>query len=267
MRFRPVNRSRLAIASQATRSQMKPTVRHVTRISSATAFLEVLTVSQHAWSSNATVNRESCRAHGTAATTTRWSLQYTRGASASRYANVVPRSSARQRRRPSPQSSRGQRRSHTPQRCFSRDFGRTDTTIAPSSTPDVLDHRPLDPEQHLPYAWLAHAATALSHGSKPSISRNPKSTAACALLCPLLGRPAPDLTANQRGRTAPSSSANPQQSTATTRAPQPTIEALLDRRRATALPALSPQPTPANSTSAGKPCPQPCPQLRNSEVI
>src|SRR5664279_3966001 len=36
----------------------------------------------------------------------------------------------------------------------------------------------------------------------------------------------------------------------TPRAPRPAIEALLDRRRPAALPALSPQPTPGNSTSA-----------------
>ncbi len=46
MRFRPVNRSLSAVASSATRLQIEPTVRQVTRISSATAFLEVLTASQ-----------------------------------------------------------------------------------------------------------------------------------------------------------------------------------------------------------------------------
>jgi hypothetical protein len=46
------------------------------------------------------VNLASWRAHGTAQTTTPWRRQRTRGASASTNANVVPRSSARHRRRP-----------------------------------------------------------------------------------------------------------------------------------------------------------------------
>ena len=60
----------LSLASTQTRSQIAPTVRHATRISSATADLLVLTASHAAWSSNARVNRESCLAHGTAQTTT-----------------------------------------------------------------------------------------------------------------------------------------------------------------------------------------------------
>ncbi len=46
MRLRPPSTSRWAMASSATRSQIEPTVRHVTRISWDTAFLEVLTASQ-----------------------------------------------------------------------------------------------------------------------------------------------------------------------------------------------------------------------------
>jgi hypothetical protein len=44
--LRPANRSRAAISSSATRLQIEPTVRHVTRINSATAFFDVLTASQ-----------------------------------------------------------------------------------------------------------------------------------------------------------------------------------------------------------------------------
>src|ERR1019366_6230577 len=45
---------------------------------------------------------------------------------------------------------------------------------------DVLDHRPPDPEQHLPYASQAHAAT-VSFTSVPALrSQNRMSTAACA---------------------------------------------------------------------------------------
>ena len=47
-------------------------------------------------------------------------------------ANVVPRSSARHRRRPSPRSNPGHRRPHTPQRSRSRHCGRTATTTSPS---------------------------------------------------------------------------------------------------------------------------------------
>ena len=53
-------------------------------------------------SSNARVRRAPWRAHGTATTTTPCSGQRTRGASASMNARTVPRSSARQRLRPSP---------------------------------------------------------------------------------------------------------------------------------------------------------------------
>jgi len=59
-------------------------VRQAIRISSQTAVLEVLTVSQAHWFSKARVKFESWRAHGTAATTTPWALHSTRGASASR---------------------------------------------------------------------------------------------------------------------------------------------------------------------------------------
>ena len=45
--------------SAATRSQIAPTVRHAIRISAATAVLDVLTASQHTWSSKARVKRAS----------------------------------------------------------------------------------------------------------------------------------------------------------------------------------------------------------------
>ncbi len=58
------------MASAATRSQIWPTVRHAMRINSATADFEVFTASHAACSSNARVNRDRWRAHGTAQTTT-----------------------------------------------------------------------------------------------------------------------------------------------------------------------------------------------------
>ena len=75
MRDRLAIRSRLATASSLTRSQIQPTVRHAIRINSATAVFEVCTVSHAVWSSNWRVKPASCRAHGTAATSTPCRLQ------------------------------------------------------------------------------------------------------------------------------------------------------------------------------------------------
>src|ERR1019366_2531068 len=97
---------------------------------------------------------------------------------------------------------------------------------------DVLDHRPLDPEQHLPYASQAHAAT-VAFTSVPALrSQNRKSTAACAAPLTLVrGGPPPPSIAPTRPPRPPSSRAQPS-------------EALLDRRRPAALPALRPSPHP-----------------------
>jgi hypothetical protein len=70
--------------------------------------------------------------HGTAQTTTPCRRQRTLGASASTNASVVPRSNARQRRRPSPRSYPGLRRRQTPQRSRSRHTGLTATMISSS---------------------------------------------------------------------------------------------------------------------------------------
>jgi hypothetical protein len=70
IRRNPSSRSTSRIASAATRSMIPPTVRHATRITSATAVFDVFTASHATWSSNALVNLESCRADGTATTTT-----------------------------------------------------------------------------------------------------------------------------------------------------------------------------------------------------
>lgn len=75
--------------------QIRPTVRHAIRNSWQIAAFEVLTASHAAVSSNERVNPASCRAHGTAATTTPCCWHSTRGAQPSRRHNVVPRSSAR----------------------------------------------------------------------------------------------------------------------------------------------------------------------------
>ena len=84
-----------------------------TRISSATAVFDVFTVSHTSWSSGALVNRESCLASGTAATTTPWRQQRTRSASASTNARHVeiqrPPSAP-----PWPRSGPGGRRRYTP---------------------------------------------------------------------------------------------------------------------------------------------------------
>lgn len=93
-RERPENRSRPLCCSAITRSQIRPTVRQLIRISSQIAFLDVFTASQAHWSSKLRVNHESCRAHATSATTTPCSLHKTLGASASRKQNVRAENSA-----------------------------------------------------------------------------------------------------------------------------------------------------------------------------
>jgi hypothetical protein len=88
---------------------------------------------------------------------------------------------------------------------------------------NVLDHRPLYPEQHLPYASLAHAATALSRRFLPSEAETVRAPAACALL------PAPwALRARRHRHTARADGAvkqrKPLHGTTTTRAPrQPSL--------------------------------------------
>ena len=67
-----------------------------TRISSATAVFDVFTVSHTSWSSGVLVNRESCLASGTAATTTPWRQQRT-AARPTRRTRVMSRSTRHQR--------------------------------------------------------------------------------------------------------------------------------------------------------------------------
>jgi hypothetical protein len=81
-----------------------PTVRHAIRISSVAVVFDAWVANQATWSSNARVWPTSCRAHGTAATTTPCSRHATRGASASNSARMLLRSRVRQRRRPGPGS-------------------------------------------------------------------------------------------------------------------------------------------------------------------
>ncbi len=83
MRRTLAKRSTAAMASMLTRATMDPTLRQAMRMSWVTAVFEVLTASQATVSSKASVCPASCRAQGTAATTTPWSRQVTRGASAS----------------------------------------------------------------------------------------------------------------------------------------------------------------------------------------
>jgi mRNA-degrading endonuclease toxin of MazEF toxin-antitoxin module len=63
---------------------MPVTLRQVVRSSSATAEAGVRAVSQAAVSSNAIVNRDACRAHGSATVVGPCSTQFTRGTAASR---------------------------------------------------------------------------------------------------------------------------------------------------------------------------------------
>src|ERR1017187_6614527 len=96
---------------------------------------------------------------------------------------------------------------------------------------DVLDHRPLDPEQHLPYASQAHAAT-VSFTSVPALrSQNRKSTAACAAPLTLVGAPCAPTSSPQSAPGRRCQAARTPASTTTPRVPRQTFEALLDRRR------------------------------------
>ncbi len=83
---------------------MMPTVRQEIRIRDVIVVFEHAAASQATWSSKNRVCAAPCRAHGTAAVITPCTGHDTRGAPASRYAATVPRSSARQRRRPCPLS-------------------------------------------------------------------------------------------------------------------------------------------------------------------
>src|ERR1035437_3752975 len=74
-----------------------------------------------------------CRAQGTAVTTTPCSGQLTLGLSASSQVTVLPRSRARHPRGPSPRSNPGPRLRHNPQRSRYRQPSRTVTTSAPVS--------------------------------------------------------------------------------------------------------------------------------------
>jgi hypothetical protein len=116
MRRRLPNRSLPARASALTRLTMLPTVRHAIRSSAVTAVLSVRVASQAAVSSKARVWPAPWRAHGTEQTTTPWSLQRTRGTSASMYVGMTPRSSARHRRGPGPRPYWPLRRRQTPHR-------------------------------------------------------------------------------------------------------------------------------------------------------
>lgn len=149
---------------------------------------------------------------------------------------------------PSPQSSRGQRRPHTPQRCFSRDPGRTETTTASNSTRTSSSTARSIPSS------IFHT---LRWRTPPPPSRrflpSEAGTVRARRRAPLLHAPrAPG--ARHHRHTARADGAVKQRKPPArhyndSRAP-PTIEALLDRRRPPALPALSPQPTPENNTSA-----------------
>ncbi len=74
------------------------------RISWVIVVFEHAAASHATWSSKNRVCPAPCRAHGTAAVITPCSRQRTCGAPASSTARTVPRSSARQRRRPDPPS-------------------------------------------------------------------------------------------------------------------------------------------------------------------
>jgi hypothetical protein len=102
---------------------------------------------------------------------------------------------------------------------------------------DLLDHRPPQPEQLLPYPQWAHVATLPSHRFLLSEAKNRRSPAACAPSCPEVGRSQrPDLIAKQRGRRRLSSSANPATSSENVSRATAGRHALLDQTTTAALP-------------------------------
>src|SRR5664280_2972347 len=113
---------------------IEPTVRQAMRISSQTVDLAVWVTSQATWSSKNRVWPAPWRAQGTWATVGPCSGQLTRRESACRWHTRVPRSSARQFRRPSPWSYPGARRPHRPHRRFVERRGRTWTTTESASS-------------------------------------------------------------------------------------------------------------------------------------
>ena len=92
MRRSPASRSTLPVASATTRSTIPVTARQVVRSSCATVEAAARAASHAAVSSNATVNREACLAHGTAITVGPCWRQFTRGTSASSITRTVPKS-------------------------------------------------------------------------------------------------------------------------------------------------------------------------------
>jgi hypothetical protein len=70
------------------------------RSSSATAEAGVRAVNHAAWSSNAVVSRDACRAHDSAIVVGPCSTQFTRGTAASTNTRTVAKSKCRHRRRP-----------------------------------------------------------------------------------------------------------------------------------------------------------------------
>ena len=122
------NRSSWAARWATTRVMTAATERQVIRSNAASTVNAAWQANHATVSSNALVNREPCRAHGTAATITPWVAQRTRGASACRNTRVVPASRPRHRRGPSPLSYRGDRQSHRPHRPCRDRVGRTVAT-------------------------------------------------------------------------------------------------------------------------------------------
>jgi hypothetical protein len=104
MRLRSPKGSSAARPSATTREMIDLTLRQAMRISSHTVDFAVWMTSQATWSSKSFLWPAPCRAQGTWATVGPCSGQLTLGESACKKHWSVPRSSARQLRRPSPWS-------------------------------------------------------------------------------------------------------------------------------------------------------------------
>ena len=168
---RPANRSRCACASIITRAQIQPTDLPGDAHQLRDRFLgRVAPPAMQPDLQSCYVKAGSCRAHGTAATTTRCLLAvHARRVGLQVAPTWSPRSSARQRRRPSPSILALHSAGGRPDSGASPALrGLTDTTTTSSrstrSTSSTTDR--LDPEQQLPYpSWGARRLSSFHSGS------------------------------------------------------------------------------------------------------
>ena len=188
------------------------------------------------------MNPASWRADGTAATTTPRRLHRTRGASASRKHNAVPRSSVAidgaLRPGHSPGSAAGNVGIGQPlAHAGGRDHQRLPLTAVVKV--DLLDHRSPQPEQRVPYPDWAHVATA-PFPSVPAVKSERRSPAACAPVTRRSGAPSAPTSLPQSADGGGCQAApTPPRAAKTSRGPHPRPRRCLIRRRQPRYPATA----------------------------